>query len=121
MHHCPYVVQRTIIDHFDQWKSNQALCAKLWEDKNAIFMLEVSRQCCQLPVTFASTVRKSIHLYRHWFVVRKTTNIQKSHSYLTFIDFFSAFLWNSLLFIHYIPKLTILFLFLFCRPNETTH
>jgi hypothetical protein len=71
VHHCPYPVQRLFVEHFDKWKTNSTLCAKLWEDKNANFMLEVSRQCCQLPITYAGTIRKLIQLYRHWFVTKR--------------------------------------------------
>ncbi len=70
---CPNLLQKTLIDILDKQKSLASVCTKLWEDNNAPVMFEIARQSYVLPVQFASTIKKSILLFKHYFVVRIIT------------------------------------------------
>lgn len=48
-------------------------------------MLEISKQTCQLPMSYVETIKKSIELYKNWLTVNYSLILQffKNHLYRT--------------------------------------
>ncbi len=73
--YCPFEIQAVLINYFATWSENMTISKILWDESNAPLMIEISKQSCLLPMSYADTVKKSIDLYRNWLTVNTLTNI----------------------------------------------
>jgi hypothetical protein len=67
---CPAVLQCALLEQLDKWKGNVPLCTRLWEDRHAPLMFEITRQITALPLKYAAAIKRALLTYRHWFLVR---------------------------------------------------
>jgi hypothetical protein len=83
---CPNLLQKTLIDTLDKHKSLATLCTKVWEDNNAPVMFEIARQSYILPVQFAPTIKKSILLFKHYFMTKRVREDCVNQYYQTIVN-----------------------------------
>ncbi len=70
---CPPEIQAILIDRIAAWGDRPQVFSIVWDpDGNGPIMLEIHRQTCQLPMSYASTIKKAIQLYRGWLLVSIT-------------------------------------------------
>jgi hypothetical protein len=72
LNHCPYDIQRQIIDQIILWNDSQTISSVLWESNSSQIMLEIIRQSSLLPVNKenAETIKKSIDFYKKLLTVK---------------------------------------------------
>lgn len=66
---CPPEIQAVIIDKLITWSDRPQIFGIIWDsNSNGPIMLEINRQSCLIPLSFAATIKKSMQLYRSWLM-----------------------------------------------------
>jgi len=69
--YCPHPIQKVNITHLALWLSNPQISTILWSsEENIQLILEMFRQCCKLPISYADTIRVGITTFLNLFISR---------------------------------------------------
>jgi hypothetical protein len=79
---CPYEIQAVLIERLTQFGERSQIFPVLWDAlSNAPIMMEIHRQSCLLPLSYAPTIKKSMQTWRSWLMV--SIHIHTEHVSLT--------------------------------------
>lgn len=66
--HCPHQVLEVYVARYEAWAKMENVTAVLWaSEENILLNLEVLRQACMMPISYAATIRQAIACFRALF------------------------------------------------------
>lgn len=78
--HCPYDVQALFADKLASWTPNENILSWLWcQGDNALLMLEIYRQACQMPVARSESIKKYLNLFFDMLFVKPSPRLPEAN------------------------------------------